>query len=162
MAHSNEEQKQQYLYRSYCAVDGLWFMKAEEAYGFDKALEIDRAVWEIMPKIQSRFLKSAYGVDRGIEALRICFTEKLLLDGFIFETEIDEDGKGFIIKIKRCPWYDLMVKSNRSALAHRVGNCICSAECTAWTREFGEDISMETHDQICGGSEICILQFRQT
>jgi hypothetical protein len=28
----------EYFHRSYTAVDGLWFVKVEEKYGFDKAL----------------------------------------------------------------------------------------------------------------------------
>jgi len=33
-----------YSHRSYKAVDGLWFMKAEEKYGFIAALDIDKEV----------------------------------------------------------------------------------------------------------------------
>jgi hypothetical protein len=33
-----------YSHRSYKAVDGLWFMKAEEKYGFNAALDIDKEV----------------------------------------------------------------------------------------------------------------------
>jgi len=46
-----------YLYQSYSKVDGLWFMKVEEQFGFEKALEIDTGVWKILPKIQARYLK---------------------------------------------------------------------------------------------------------
>ena len=45
------EQVVEYLRRSYQAVDGLWFMKVEEALGFEAALEADRRVWEILAKI---------------------------------------------------------------------------------------------------------------
>ncbi len=48
----------QYLYQCYVKVDGLWFLKVEEQFGFDKALEIDAEVWKVVPKIQARFLKS--------------------------------------------------------------------------------------------------------
>jgi len=57
----------EYLYQCYVKVDGLWFVKVEEQFGFDKALEIDTEVWKIMPKIQARFLKSK--LNSGFSAL---------------------------------------------------------------------------------------------
>ena len=54
-----DKETAEYLYRCYTAVDGLWFVKVEEKYGFDSALDIDKEVWKIMPKIQSRFLKNS-------------------------------------------------------------------------------------------------------
>jgi hypothetical protein len=155
----NDDQKIQYLRRSYSAVDGLWFMKIEENYGFDKALSIDNEVWKIMPKIQARFLKSVYGLDKGIQALKVCFTEKLSLDGFMFQAESDHQNNGFRVIITKCPWYDSMVKSGRENKACQVGSHICNAEYSAWAREFGENISFEIQRQICCGSDSCLLQF---
>ena len=155
----NDDQKIEYLRRSYSAVDGLWFVKIEEAYGFGKALSTDNEVWKMMPKIQARFLRSIYGLDKGIEALRSCFTEKLLLDGFIFQTETDNQNHTFRVTITKCPWHDLMVKSRRENLAHQVGDHICNTEYSGWAREFGESISFEIQHQICSGSNLCVLQF---
>lgn len=47
----------EYLHRCYTAVDGLLFVKVEEKCGFDIALDIDKEVWKVMPKIQSSFFK---------------------------------------------------------------------------------------------------------
>ena len=63
----NEEQIKAYYHRSYTAVDGLWFMKVEDKYGFEKALEMDNAVWQIMPKIQARMLKSMLNCGENID-----------------------------------------------------------------------------------------------
>ena len=161
MINLNNEQKIQYLKRSYSAVDGLWFMKIEEDYGFDKALTIDNEVWKVMPKIQARFFKSIYGVDKGIEALQSCFTEKLLMDGFIFQIETDKQNHSFRVTITKCPWNDSMVKSGRENLARKVGSRICNTECSGWAHEFGQNISFEPKCQICSGSKFCILQFSQ-
>ncbi len=139
----NDKQKIQYLKRSYSAVDGLWFMKVEEDYGFDKALKIDNEVWKVMPKIQARFFKSIYGLDKGIEALESCFTEKLLIDGFVFQTETDKQNHSFRVTITKCPWNDLLVKSGRENLAQKVGSHICNTEYSGWAHEFGENISCE-------------------
>ena len=157
----NDDQKIQYLKRSYSAVDGLWFMKTEESYGFDKALAIDNEVWKVMPKIQARFFKSIYGLDKGIEALQSCFTEKLLMDGFIFQTETDKQNHSFRVTITKCPWNDLMVESGRGHLAQEVGSRICNTEYSGWAHEFGENISFGIQCQICSGSKFCVLEFSQ-
>ena len=136
-------------------------MKTEEDYGFDKALAIDSEVWKVMPKIQARFFKSIYGLDKGIEALQSCFTEKLLMDGFIFQTETDKQNHSFRVTITKCPWTDLMVKSGRANLAQEVGSRICNTEYSGWAHEFGENISFGIQCQICSGSKFCVLEFSQ-
>ena len=57
MTGFSDKDKAEYYHRCYKTVDGLWFVKTEQMYDFDSALEIDREVWNIMPKIQARFLK---------------------------------------------------------------------------------------------------------
>ena len=58
MKSLTQEEIIEYLYQCYVKADGLWFVKVEEQFGFDKALEIDAEVWKIIPKIQARILKS--------------------------------------------------------------------------------------------------------
>ncbi|MBN1369481.1 MAG: L-2-amino-thiazoline-4-carboxylic acid hydrolase [Dehalococcoidaceae bacterium] len=151
----------EYLGRSYGVVDGLWFMKVEERYGFEAALELDRQVWEVLPKIQARMLKRMLNLDGGIEGLRESLEVRLGIDGFEFET-----GKpardAFQIIISRCPWHALMVKSGRAHLAGRVGDVVCRADYSAWTREFGEKLGFGLESQICNGAERCIMNFEKT
>lgn len=157
MKNLNHEEKIQYLKRSYSAVDGLWFMKVEDSFGFDKALEIDNEVWKVVPKIQARFLKSALNVDKGINALEQCFSEKLRLDDIEFE--VKRDGEILTFTIFRCHWHELMVNSNREHLSLSIGETICNTEYSGWAREFGEDISFTMLNRICGAGEECLLQF---
>lgn len=159
MIELNDKQIAEFCYQSYTAVDGLWFMKAEEKYGFDTALEIDNEVWKVLPKIQARMLKSMGKIEDGMEALFHCLTTKLTLDGFRFETEKTGNDGSFKVIIDRCPWHDLMVKSGRENLSEKVGNLICNTEYSVWASEFGNDICFELQRQICKGSESCILQF---
>ena len=115
------EQAADFFRRCYTAVDGLWCMKIEERYGFETALEIDNAVWQVFPKIQARKLKELTKLGNGIEALRECFTTKLSLEGYSYEVE-DVDGRGgFQITIGRCPWHNIMVDSGREKLSSKVG-----------------------------------------
>ena len=155
----NDDQIAAFYHRSYTAVDGLWFMKVEEKYGLDTALDVDNEVWKVLPKIQARMLKSMMKMENGIEALFECFTAKLLLDGFRFKTEKARNSSIFTVIIESCPWYDLIIKSGREHLAERVGSLICNTEYSGWAAEFGGNISFELQEQICKGSKSCILQF---
>ena len=157
--HLTDQQKNEYLHRSYTAVDGLWFMKVEQQYGFDSALDIDEQVWHILPKIQARELKEVTGLTSGLEALRQCLTAKLELDHLDFTSSTDPDDRRFTITINHCHWCHLLEKSGRGHLAGAIGTRICRAEYSTWAREFGSDISFEPGLRICNGADRCILSF---
>lgn len=160
MMELTDSQIAEYHYRSYAAVDGLWFLKVEQAYGFDAALEIDREVWKVLPKIQARKLRALGNLEGGMGPLRSCLAAKLKLDGFQFTAE-DRGEEMFRMVISRCPWHDLMVKSGREHLSGRVGEAICRTEYSVWASEFGDHIRFGLPERICDGSRSCILQFSQ-
>lgn len=162
MIELSDRQIAEFWHRSYASVDGLWFMKVEEKYGFDAALDVDDEVWKVLPKMQARMLKSMGQLPGGTDGLFQCLTTKLNLEGFVFETEKAGDGSGLSIVIHRCPWHDLMVKSGREELSGKVGTLICNTEYSAWASEFGGNIRFELRDQICTGSRCCLLTFEQT
>ncbi|MBN2467555.1 MAG: L-2-amino-thiazoline-4-carboxylic acid hydrolase [Deltaproteobacteria bacterium] len=153
------EQIIDYLHRSYTAVDGLWFMKVEDEYGFDRALEIDAEVWKIFPKIQARKLKELTGLENGIDDLYECFTLKLSLDQLQYTAAKDADGNGFTVSITQCPWLDLLRKSQREHLAGKVGSRICTTEYSTWAAEFGPRIHFQLQSQICENADCCRLRF---
>ncbi len=154
------EQIAEYFQRSYTVVDGLWFMKVEEKYGFDAALDIDNEVWKVCPKIQARLLKSLGQTGDGIEALYECLATKLALEKFKFKAEKTGNSGDFKITINECPWHNLMIKSGRENLSSKVGTLVCNTEYPVWASEFGEDIRFELGEQICRGSKCCVLQFK--
>ena len=157
MTDLTDEQKAEYFRRSYTAADGLWFMKVEDAEGFDKALDIDEKVWQVMPKIQARKMKSFAGKDNGLDALQECFEAKLGLDGFEFNTIREQTS--FEIIILKCPWYDKLVQSKRNHLAGKIGNRICFAEYSGWAAEFGCAFRFSNEGKICTGCVNCGLKF---
>lgn len=157
MLNLSPDQIIDYLRKSYAAVDGLWFMKTEEADGFDTALDHDEKVWQVMPKIQARKMKSFLGKDWGLDALRDCFQAKLTFDGFIFKTV--NNGSFFDIIVSGCPWYDKLVQSNRAHLADRIGSRICTVEYSGWANEFGCSFSFLGEDRICKGCKTCGMRF---
>lgn len=165
MTKFTDRDKAEYFHRSYKSVDGLWFLKTEEKYDFETALEIDRTVWEIMPKIQARFLKKKLGVDKGIDALIECFSKKLELDGFEFRKKksVSEDSNiGHIdFVLSRCPWHDILIKSKREHLSDKIGGIICGTECKVWASEFGPGITFSFEEKrICRGHSSCTLTFK--
>ena len=163
MDQLSSEEKAEYYHRCYKTVDGLWFVKAEEKYGFDPALELDREVWKVMPKIQARFIKTKLDMEEGLDALGVCFSEKLKLDGFEFKIQKSlEDGrvKRLEFQISACPWHDILIRSKREHLSDKIGGVICEIEYGIWASEFGKDISFSFgKKRICKGNGCCILSF---
>jgi len=157
MLELSDRQVADFFRRSYTAIDGLWFMKAEEKQGFEAALDLDDEVWKVFPKIQARMLKDMCKAANGIEGLRECFTTKLAIEGFGFDVEALNSG--FRVNISRCPWHDSMVKSNREALSGKVGTRICGTEYSIWAAEFGKTIRFDRKSEICTGSKRCMLEF---
>ena len=153
-----DSQVAEYFHRSYKAADGLWFMKVEEKHGFNAALEVDKEVWKVMPKIQARMIKSMLEKGGGNVTLLESLNTKLSLEGFNFKVEQDE--KGFRIRIHDCPWHNLMVKSGREKLSGQVGTTICNVDYSVWASEFDEKTQFTFQTQICKGSEHCILDFK--
>lgn len=159
MPELNDKQVAEFYRRSYTTADGLWFMKVEDRFGFDVALDVDNEVWKVLPKIQARMLKSMMNKDKGIEALFECLVTKLTLDGFRFTAEHATDNRGFRLIIEKCPWHDLMVKSGRENLSVQVGTVVCNSEYSVWAAEFDDKILFKLQDQLCKKAETCVLQF---
>ncbi len=155
----DEKHITEYFRRSYGAIDGLWFIKVEEKFGFDAALQIDKEVWQVLPKIQARMLKPLLKSTGKMEALLESLKFRLNIDGFEFIIQNKTGEDGFNIIVSKCPWFDLMVKSGREALAGKVGEVICSTDYSVWASEFGRDIRFELAKQLCNGSDCCLMQF---
>jgi hypothetical protein len=157
MKSLSDEQIAKYFNHPYKTVDGLWFMKVEESYGFTAALQIDKEVWKVMPKIQARLVKSMLNLNKDASGLLESLETKLALEGFRFAVKKIEDG--FCIQISDCPWHNLMLKSGREGISEKVGATICGVEYCVWASEFDENIHFTLADQKCKGSEFCILNF---
>lgn len=163
MTDLTDEQKAEYFRRSYTAADGLWFMMVEEKYGFEASLQLDEAVWKVLPKIQARTIKAMMKLNSGLEGLQEAVSARLHLEGFDYDLKRQENG--FEVIVKKCPWHDLMIRSGRLELSEKVGELICRVENSAWSQEFKEidadlgEIRFEREDRICKGSSRCILRF---
>lgn len=158
----DDSARAEFFRRSYTAVDGLWFMKTEERLGFDETLELDAAVWSVLPKIQARTMRALSGLGEGLESLRECLRCKMRWEDFDFREEpLGGDLRGFQFRITKCPWVELLRKSGREHLAERVGARICPLEYGTWAREFGETITFHLESGGCGSGGECRLRFTE-
>ena len=159
MSEYSDETLKKYFKRSYFAVDGLWFMKIEEEYDFDTALELDRRVWEILPKIQARKVRELLDIKgNGIEELFKALKLKLSAEEYEFQIEKLNHDKG-VIEIDSCPWIKLLKKSDRAHLCEKISGVICSTEFRVWASEFGRDIKFDQKRGECLSKGHCKLIF---
>ena len=179
----NSRQVKEYIQNSYAKVDGLWFLKIEEQFGFEKALDIDLEVWKVMPKIQARYLKSVpkiKEITNGFDMFFECLKIKMKLDNFIAKTARSKQNTGNKIKdnkksathssdleennvitvtVNNCPWHNLMIKSKRENLSEKIGSMICRNEYSIFASEFDKNIKFELGERICKGSACCKFVF---
>jgi len=158
-SHFDDRIVADFLRRSYFAVDGLWFVKAEENYSFGDALRLDESVWRIMPKIQSRRARELLGIDGGsLEGLIRCFELKLVSEGYCYEINRSSDQEAEIV-ISTCPWYSILVKAGREHLAAQIADVICSNEFKVWADEFSKDLTSVITERLCDGCSRCVVRF---
>lgn len=152
-----------FLKRSYFAVDGLWFVKAEGRHGLAEAMDLDETVWEIMPKVQAREAAKLLDIEGGsLQAIQLGFSFKLTAEGYDFDMETSGDEVRFIVKM--CPWYEVLKSSDRTHLSESVADRICVKEFSGWTKELAPDAEFQLCSRLCvesDNSECCRLVFRQ-
>lgn len=150
----------EYLRRSYFAVDGLWFIKKEEESSFHEALEMDRKVWQVLAKIQTRKVKELLVIEADtLEGLFTGLKVKFEAEEYDFElTRLDDHH--LEIAVKSCPWHALMKKSKREELSSQVAEVICREEFGVWSREFNPRVAFSLAAMHCGGSPACKLVFK--
>lgn len=143
-----------FLRRSYFVVDGLWFVKTEERRGFDEAMALDEAVWEVMPKVQARKAKSLLQIRGGsVEDLAKAFQLKLAAEGYEFDAEIAGDQA--VLTITVCPWYEVLKSSGRTEIAEAIADRICAREFAGWTAELAPGTAVEFGGRLCVERENC-------
>jgi len=151
------------LRRSYGAVDGLWFVMCEERLGAEMALELDDAVWQVMPKIQARKAKELLGMGAmnraaTLEDLAEAIGLKFAAEGQ--QVEMSQTRERLEVRVTECPWYNALVKSDRLHVAAQVARIICTNEAEGWAREFGRQAEFDFAQSKCSGGECCRFVFQ--
>jgi hypothetical protein len=151
------DQVEEYLHRTYTRVDGLWFVIAEERYGFDAALALDEAVWKALPKIQARLLQQQLSLTRDLSGLARALQAKLALDRYDFD--LSAAAECAVVTIRSCPWRELIMQSGRAQTAERIGGVICGVELPAFAREFNCSCSGAPQRRLCRDGANCVFHF---
>jgi hypothetical protein len=154
----------EYFKRCFLAVDGLWFMMLENTDSFEKALEIDRKVWEVLPKIQARKIKELFNMvdaeDANEQYLFKALEFKLAAEDF--ESELQWEGSNIRIIIKECPWLALLKRSNREHLAEKISDAICMIEYGVFAGEFVDGLDFNVISRLCSGDQVCTFELKKS
>jgi len=147
-----------YFKKCFFSVDGLWFLKTEEDSSFNKALELDTAVWEVLPKIEARTIKKLLGLADGIDCLRQALDFKLKAEDYAYRI-VPGDNDGFTVEVHGCPWVHHITKAGRKHLLQQIADAICHVEYGNFARQFGDDIAFAHEQKGCTGERHCIFRF---
>lgn len=143
----------EYFKSSYFALDGLWFVMVEEEEGYQNALDIDERVWKVLPKIQARKVCGLLGIEmKGIDNFKKALEVKFQAEGYDYEFL---DGA---IRIKGCPWIDILRKSGRENIAPDIGERICTEDIKGWLKEFSGDKEILVDSLMCEGEKECVFR----
>jgi hypothetical protein len=149
-----------YLRKCFVSVDGLWFMKIEEDADFEKALEIDLAVWKVLPKIEARTIQELLSLGHGIEALHAALDFKLSAELYTAALSAVHEA-GFTLNVHDCPWVKHIKKAGRAHFIEKISASICPAEYGAFTAEFGTTITIDHRRGDCAQHGSCSFAFHQ-
>ena len=150
----------EYFRKCFLSVDGLWFVKLEDVSSFEKALELDIAVWKVLPKIEARTIKQLLSLGDGIESLKKAFDFKLTAEeyGYLIKSS---SKKSFQIHVHDCPWVNHISKAGRKHLIDKIADAICPVEYETFAREFGPAIGFKHDQKGCHKQHHCIFTFRE-
>jgi hypothetical protein len=149
-----------YLRKCFVSVDGLWFMKIEEDADFEKALELDIAVWKVLPKIEARTIQELLGLGKGLQALKQALAFKLRAEQYSFEMSALTD-QDCTLAVHDCPWVKHIKRANRLHFLERISDSICPMEYRTFTDEFGRGISIDHHRETCTSQGCCRFVFME-
>ncbi len=154
----------EFLRRSYAAVDGLWFMKIEELYGYEKAMDLDEIVWQIMPKIQARKARELMGITgNSVTDLLRAVQMKLQAEGYDYS--IGQNEKGITLTVRECPWFEIIKAKGRTKIMPDIAERICKKELQGWAAEFSSGIKFNVCERLCdeGGncSQCCFIFWQE-
>jgi hypothetical protein len=98
------------------AVDGLWFVAAEKATDFDRALEMDTNVWSWYAPLLVKRIRRNFPVDgTGLEALKQIIRHDPMW--WTVDVAITEDTPRWLVfEVRDCPALVAMEKMNRKRL----------------------------------------------
>ncbi len=89
--------------KNWLAHDGLWFLAAEERFGIETAIELDRRAWEKFTVVEAKRIKRRLGIEPGggIPALKQALEYRLYAHLNVQET-LDVDDRTIVFRMNDC------------------------------------------------------------
>jgi len=95
------------------AIDGLWFLSSEQAFGFDRALDMDIQVWKRYAKLSLKRIRKHFELPvEGLDAIK----QIMRLDPLWLSIEFDlieDPPDSLIFQVTNCPSLLAMEKMGR-------------------------------------------------
>lgn len=89
--------------KNWLAMDGLWFLAVEEAFGLERAVELDRRVWERFSPIEARRILGRRGIPPGGGLSALAEALRFRLYARINDQEIAWTEAGtLVLKVTTC------------------------------------------------------------
>jgi hypothetical protein len=120
--------------RSLQAVDGWWFTGVEQALGMEKALEIDRFVWERVGKVEGQRLKQALNLGEDAAAIASGFA-LASCPGPTSHLSVEQVSPSRVVyRVTDCPPQQARLKMGKDVFD-------CQGVCQAHFQSFAQAIS---------------------
>lgn len=140
------------------AIDGLWFLAAEKAYGFDAALELDLEVWSsygvVILKRMARMLGISLDPNDPLDMATVNFLMETLchIDGTQCVGEVKGDDE-IVFRVYRCSWWDNLRSSGREG--HIPCEKIDNTTFRHWLEAMDPHIGFEITHSLPRGGDHC-------
>lgn len=99
------------------AIDGLWFLEVESAYGFEAALELDLEVWKKYGLVVLKRMARMLGLDLtsgpppDLETVNFLMENICRIDGTECRGEVR--GGEVLFRVTRCSWWENLKRAGR-------------------------------------------------
>jgi hypothetical protein len=98
------------------ALDGLWFLAAENTNGYDKALEMDIDVWERYVPVAVKRIKKHFDLpSTGLQGIKDIVKYDPLWIGLDMEF-LEDAPERLVFQVNRCPALEAMERIGRELL----------------------------------------------
>jgi hypothetical protein len=159
MSELESERARDYFKRLYVAIDGMWYMIVEKHFGQENAVQIDREVWEVIPKIAARKTKELLRLPEGkLDSLSKSLAFRFAVEDYEIESNMI-NGPTLEIKMTACPWRREIIKSNNEKLLPQLADNVCPVVYKTWAGEFLDRFQFRMSSKICRGDRICQIEF---
>ncbi|MHB8894049.1 MAG: DUF6125 family protein [Candidatus Geothermincolia bacterium] len=146
------------------AIDGLWFMAAEEKLGFEGALELDVKVWRRYGVVMLKRACKLMGIELDednppdLETVNQLLEVLCAIDGTECSSEVSSPDSG-LFTVRRCSWWENLRKAGREADVPC--ELVDNSTFEAWLEAVDPGLEMEITHSLPRGDQCCTWIIRR-